>query len=188
MEKCLKGKFSIGTIVIHYNNCYIAEIHGDKALVLFPYEAPDTHKENIVDFDGSKWPFDLVREFERLDRIFDAEIEDIKKSPEYAHLLTEENGGAKRSLVVENIRRHLKRHFPKGQFRVAQLSSSETIEVTWRDTPKCKIDQDRLEMLLIPFLWGVTDDEGGYVHVRNPFATVFGGVFHIEFRAPCHVD
>ena len=40
----------------------------------------------------------------------------------------------------------------------------------------------------MPFLWGVTDDDGSYIHVKNPFATVFGGVFHIEFNVPCHAD
>lgn len=206
MEKGLKEKFSIGTIVAHYNNYgYVAEIHRDKVLVLYPYEAPDMHEEIIADFDGSKWPLrivqgqkvtveeikrmlDLFQEFERLDRIFDTEVEDLKRSPEYGHLLTEDNGGGRRSLAEENIRRHLKKHFPKGQFRIAQLASSEAIEVTWRNTSKCTVDQRRLELLLMPFLWGVTDDDGGYVHVRNPFATVFGGVFHIEFRAPRHVD
>ena len=131
---------------------------------------------------------DLFQEFERLDRIFDTEIEELKRSPEYGHLLTEEDRGSEGPLALENIRRHLKKHFPKGQFRIAQLASSEAVEVTWRNTPKCKVDQARLEVLLMPFLWGVTDDDGGYVHVRNPFATVFGGVFHIEFRVPRHMD
>lgn len=199
------ARIEVGTIVAYRDDYgYVVEIDGDKAVILYPRLAPQRITEKIANFNGSKWPLRVVpdqkasprdirralmifHEFEHMDAIFRHEVESLKTNPDYKHLLTDEDElKGDDTLAMVNIQRHLMKHFPeaKGLFHVSQLPPYDTIQVTWHNTVKCKIRRDEVEPLLRPFEWGVTDKEGRYLELRNPFAKVFGGVYFVELYPP----
>jgi len=195
----------VGSIVAYRDDYgYVVAINDDEAVILYPRLAPRKVTEKLSSFHGSKWPLRVVpnqkasprdirrvlmifQEFEHMDAIFRLEVENLKANPDYKHLLTgEDEVKGDETLALLNIQRHLIKHFPeaKGLFHVSQLPPYDTIQVTWHNTTKCKICRDEVEPLLRPFEWGVTDKEGRYLELRNPFAKVFGGVYFVELYPP----
>ena len=195
----------VGSIVAYRDDYgYVVEINGDEAVILYPRLAPRRVTEKLSSLHGSKWPLRIVegqraseedlervsmvfQEFEHLNAIFWREVANFKASPEYKHLLTEEDElRGDDTLAMVNIQRHLMKNFPdaKGLFHVTQLPPYDTIQVTWQNTIQRKIAKSEVEPLLRPFEWGVTDKEGRYQELRNPFAKVFGGVYFVELYPP----
>ena len=195
----MQNKIAIGTIVAHYDDYgIVSEIIGDKEIKVL-YRSHE-EIEDVGDFD--KWPLRVVKgqraseediarghaileQSKLLDEIFSIEVSELKKNPDYAHLLTDSEGTYE-ARVLENIKRHLTKHFPKaiGQFCVNHFTPYEAVFVTWRNTERCRVEKQDVDKLLMPFLFGVTDEDGKYLHIRNPFAEVFGGVFHLEIAEP----
>lgn len=104
---------------------------------------------------------------------FKAECERLATTPEYADY----ERGTDRETAAKNMRRELKRVFPKVKFSVTQERGVSSVRVRWTGGPT----RDEVEQVAYKFKRGHFDGmTDSYVSARSPWCSTFGGADYIS--------
>ena len=191
-------KIKVGTIVVNIDVYgFVMEVRSGgvrKAKVVYCPPNPGVKVEKIEDLCA--WPNRIVEGqlatdadiqmaltaaelHERTKVFYDREVEHVRKSPRYGHLvpLWEDE----KPSAVRNIERQIAKTFPRAvdAFFVHQASEGQPVVVAWADE---SIKRKQVEAALLPFVRGFVHNGGQrYWFVKSPFIKVFGGVYLMTF-------
>lgn len=105
---------------------------------------------------------------------FAAEVEALKTNPEYSNLERTGGNASGGKLVAINLRKELKKLFPKTKFSVK--SDFNSVRIRWTDGPLVS----EVETVTCKYSGGHFDGmDDSYKHERSPFTEVFGSAQYI---------